>query len=118
MNIAGTRMSMKRGDDDAFVVFLGESNYFEPGDKVYFNLRKREEDTETVLQKLVTTFVEYTDNNDVVHSGVAIINFDHEDTADLFCGQYVYDIHIQWKNGIHQTPVGPYKFILAPGASD
>lgn len=117
MNLTGSKMSIKRGDDNSIVIFLHD-NSFVTGDKVFFNLKKREYDTDHVLQILVTSFIDYEDINNVIHPGSAIINIRHEDTENLYCGDYIYNIHIEWQDGTHQTPIGPATFSLLPGADD
>lgn len=119
MEINGTSMKIKKGDDESLIIFLNNSESFTLGDRVYFQLRRHITDTDKVLQIEIDTFLEdYLDDKDQLHHGAAVINIRHDDTMGLYCGNYFYDIHIEWGDGTHQTPLGPCPFILAPGAED
>jgi hypothetical protein len=118
MNITGTKMTMKKGDDETIIIFLNEGHSFTDGDIVSFILRKREHDTENLLTIPVTEFTIYTDPLGIEHPGTAFINLRHTDTEVLECGQYIYAIHIEWADGTHKTPVGPAEFVVLAGAND
>lgn len=115
MRIFGTKMIIRKGDDDSLAIYMKNGRTFTSGDKVLFTVRKRINSQNPVFQILVDSFITYTDDNGVAHPGAALINIRRTDTADLLCREYIYDIHVEWKDNIHQTLVGPSPFILEAG---
>ncbi len=107
MEIRRNKMSMTRGDSESFTIRLRDKEskdyiLFETGDTVYFTVKDNEEETDIVLQRIVTVFDE----------GKAVIEIDPEDTKDLEFGDYVYDVQLTDKNGKVTTIIKPNEFIL------
>ena len=74
------------------------------GDTVYFTVKKRHTDTEKILQKVCTEFLE----------GKAVISILPTDTKSLSVGRYIYDIQISSASGYVVTAIKPSVFELTP----
>lgn len=97
MTVSGTNLSMVRGDSEAILVT--PSVAFEPGDVVFFTVR-RVVDSPIMIQKTITTFID----------GAAHISIEPEDTQTLRPGTYVYDIQVTWADGSVKTLVEKSEF--------
>ena len=91
MKIEKNNITMVRGDTEMFKINLsalkdGEREIipFEPGDRVFFTVKKNANTKDILIQKIIQ---EFTD-------GAAVIHINHADTADLSYSRYVYDIQI------------------------
>lgn len=107
MIVAGTNLSMTRGDTERITVRICRSKVIVPlvaGDKVYFTVKKSINDTEKLFQKVITEFVD----------GIAIIDITHDDTVNAEFGEHVYDIQITYVSGAIKTVVKPAKFMILP----
>ena len=101
-------ISMTRGDTASLIVKMrdleGNPVPFQPGDLVYFTIKKSADVVEKVLQKQITEFVD----------GNAEIYILHEDTKDLATGDYVYDIQVnRIENQSVTTIIPPSRFSLS-----
>ena len=106
MRTEGTNLSMVAGDTDSV-----EFKYIIPlveGDLVYFSVKKRIKDTEYILQKQVRNFTE---------EGNVIIELEPEDTNLIPPATYVYDIQINFLNGVVKTPIEDSTYTLRPGVT-
>ena len=96
-------MTIIAKDTGTFVLTL--DNYLlENGDTVYFTVNSELEKPEPILQKVITTFNNYS----------AVIQLTTEDT-DLAPGTYLYDIEVNTVDGRVDTVIGPAKFKVAGG---
>ena len=106
MEIIQNAISMIRGDSETITVSCKDaSGLYTPfidGDKIYFTVKKSVNDTVKVLQKVVTTF----------DDGKAIIEIRHDDTKDIECGVYMYDIQLSKLDGTVTTIIKPSRFVL------
>lgn len=105
MNVTGTEISMIRGNSESITLALeenGTSIPFESDDTVYFTIKKRLEDTENALQKVITVFDE----------GSAVIEITPEDTKSLELGEYIYDIQLTRADGKITTIIPPSLFLI------
>ncbi len=99
MIINGTKMSMVRGDSESITVRCSQG--FANGDQIIFTMRE-DVDSPIALQKTVTEFP----------GGEAVIAIDHEDTAPLDFGDYVYDVQWTRADGTVTTIVEKSRFTL------
>lgn len=106
MEIVQNAISMIRGDTETITIgktdIDGLSVPFENGDIIYFTVKKSIHDSVKILQKVIDTF----DN------GKVIIKIDHDDTKDIECGTYMYDVQLNDKNGGVTTIVKPSRFYI------
>lgn len=102
MKVDDTNLSMTRGDSKAIAVFC-EGRPFVEGDTVVLTVKKEIYDKNSVLQKETTVFTD---------DGRAIFYIYPEDTKELPCGLYKYDVQLQTKSGIVITVVKPRRFII------
>lgn len=79
----GFKLAMIKGDDEAFRVMGGRP--FEVGEEIWFTMKRKESDTEHVLQKSFTEWDE---------EGAVLIQLDPEDTNDVAVGVYLYEIKL------------------------
>lgn len=110
-----TNISMIRGDSYPFAVSYklnGVATALVAGDTVYFTVKKNVEDTEKVLQKVITDFVD----------GKAIIEILPSDKAAFWAGNipvnYIYDVQINFASGLVKTVIGPSTLTVYPGVTD
>ena len=104
-------MSMTRGDTEAFYVSCkrdGVAYNFVPGDKVYFTVKKSINSTEKSLQKVVSIFTD----------GKALIEISPADTKQLIACQYVFDVQINFADGLVKTVLGPAPYVLGAEVTD
>jgi hypothetical protein len=106
MTITGTNISMVRGDSESLTIRLfdndGDQVNIVFGDTVYFTVREALGDTTTILQKVITGFLD----------GEAIIEINPADTDDLFFKTYVYDIQWTRADGQVKTIVPASNFTI------
>ena len=106
MEIIQNTMEMIRGDTETIRISKTDINDlivpFDVGDVVYFTVKKSIHDAEKILQKIVSIF----DN------GGAVIRINHDDTKDIECGTYLYDVQLNDKNGGVTTIVKPSRFYI------
>lgn len=106
MKIEGTDIKMIRGDSETITVSstdtLDQPIAFVDGDIIYFTIKENMNNTEKVLQKSVSAFVD----------GKATIVINHNDTKDLLSMIYVYDIQWTRLSGEVTTLVEPSNFQL------
>jgi hypothetical protein len=106
MTITGTNISMVRGDSESLTVRLfdndGDQVDIVFGDTVYFTVREALGDTVTILQKVITGFL----------NGEAIIEINPVDTDSLFFKTYVYDIQWTRADGQVKTIVPASNFTI------
>ena len=107
MIINGNAMSMTKGDTESLTVQInnksGTKINLVDGDTVYFTVKNTTKDIEKILQKIITVF----------RNGKAEIFITHDDTKDLVCKAYVYDIQVnRVQDGSVTTIVPPSKFVL------
>ena len=103
MKIDGTTLSMFRGDTEALYVSCKSNKISRPfvtGDAVYFTLKKNMNNTEKLVYKAVTEFID----------GKALIDIDPADTNKLTPMRYVYDVKIVFADGESRTAMGPACF--------
>lgn len=102
-------IAMTRGDSESLTVDCYEKDDsgkltplpFNTGDAVYFTVREDAEGP-VAMQKAVTDFPD----------GKAVIALDHEDTAAMEFGDYVYDVQVTWADGTVKTLIVPSRFRL------
>lgn len=92
-----------KGDTAIFDITLKNYTFVE-GDKVYFTVKYSVDDTENIIQKVITTF---NDNK-------AKIILSKEDT-NIDTGTYLYDIQCSLADGRVDTIVVPSKFEVLGG---
>jgi hypothetical protein len=106
MTITGTNISMVRGDSESLTVRLFDDNGDQvnivSGDTVYFTVREALGDTVTIIQKVITGFLD----------GEAIIEINPSDTDSLFFKTYVYDIQWTRADGQVKTIVPASNFTI------
>jgi hypothetical protein len=106
MTITGTNISMVRGDSESLTVRLFDDNGDQvnivSGDTVYFTVREALGDTVTILQKVITGFL----------NGEAVIQINPSDTDELFFKTYVYDIQWTRADGQVKTIVPASNFTI------
>jgi hypothetical protein len=95
MILAGTNISMTRGDTETLTVRCSE--IFEPGDTVYMTVRSDAE-SPVEFQKEITEFGP---------QGEAVIVIEHDDTEGMDFGTYRYDIQVSRGDGRVTTLVKP-----------
>lgn len=103
MIVAGTNIEMTRGDSEAIVVTFKQDGVAVPlvtGDTVYFTIKNKFTETEKVLQKIITEFVD----------GAAEIIIYPEDTKELQFKTYTYDVQVTFANGSVKTIIKPSSF--------
>jgi hypothetical protein len=104
MEIDQGTVTMTRGDSETITVSCvnsnGEAVTFVEGDLIYFTIKKSISATDKVLQKIIE---EFTD-------GTAVISIEHEDTADIEPGVYMYDIQYTDQFGKVSTIIKPSRF--------
>lgn len=99
------RMKIIKGDTAVFDINL--KNYeFVDGDKVYFTVKTSVDDTDKIIQKVITSF----------DGSRARIFLSKEDT-NVEEGVYLYDIQCSLANGIVDTIVPPTKFEVIGGVT-
>ena len=106
VEIVQNSMTMTRGDTETITIKKTDKDNasvpFSEGDTVYFTVKKSIHDIDKTLQKVVTSF---TDGN-------ALIEISHNDTKDIVCGTYLYDVQLTDKNGVVTTLVKPSRFYI------
>ena len=111
MEVNGTELTMIRGDSEQITVSarLNDTQQtpvpFTAGDVVYFTVKTSTGTTQKTLQKAISVFDEL---------GKAEIQIDPEDTKELECRVYQYDVQVNWSTGEVTTMIKPSKFTLAP----
>ena len=98
-------MKIVKGDTAIFDISLKNYTFIE-GDKVYFTVKYSVDDTDSIIQKIVTTF----DNNK------AKIILSKDDT-NIDIGTYLYDIQCSLVDGRVDTVVVPTKFEVIGGVT-
>ena len=111
MEVNGTDLSMVRGDSEQITVSArlndaqGTPVPFANGDVVYFTVKTNTNTAQKSLQKEVRVFDE---------EGKADIQINPDDTKNLECRTYQYDVQVTWANGEVTTIIKPSKFTLTP----
>lgn len=96
-------MSIVAKDTADFVISI--DNYLlDEGDRVYFTVNNELEKPESLIQKMIDTFI---DNK-------AVIRLTTEDT-DIPVGTYYYDVEVDTADGRVDTVLGPFKFKVMGG---
>jgi len=106
MKVVQNAISMVRGDTETITIKKTDINdnqvSFSDGDIIYFTIKKSIHDTNKILQKVVTTFID----------GNALIEITHNDTKDIIYGTYLYDVQLTDKNGVVTTLIEPSRFYI------
>lgn len=106
MNVDGTNISMTRGDSEFIEVSCsdeyGNKVDFEDGDVIYFTVKHTINNTDKIIQKVVTSFT----------NGNAIIEILPDDTKNIAYQVYIYDIQLNKKDGTVKTIIKPSKFTI------
>ena len=101
MEIINYDVYMRKGDTEAVNVNVtgvdGEKVDLVDGDIIHLTIKLRDSDTNKILQKSVTEFV----------NGEALITIYPEDTKELDIRSYVYDIQLTRGNRYIKTIVPP-----------
>lgn len=88
-----------RGDTASFGITIKDASGTEytpqTGDIVTFTVKKSTKKEEALIQK----------------TGVSIA-LEHDDTAELKYGTYVYDVQLEYANGDIDTFIGPADFVI------
>lgn len=99
------RMKIVKGD--TAIIDITVNNYeFVEGDKIYFTVKTSVDDTENIIQKIVSVFDE----------NKAKITLCKEET-NIDEGVYLYDIQCSLANGIVDTIIPPTKFEVLGGVT-
>lgn len=110
MEISGSNITMINGDSETIKVNAididGSPAAFIQGDTVYLTVKKYTSDKESILQKIVTEFLD----------GEAAIEIAPADTINL-SGGYVYDIQVNRVDGSVTTIIGPSQLIIERGVT-
>lgn len=105
IKLEGNVLVMHKGDSAQLELQVYDDTVkydLEPGDQVVFDLRRLDTDTESLLTKTVTEFVD----------GVAHIQFAVNDTAAMEIGLYKYQVKIILVDrGTHTVLDGNFKLI-------
>lgn len=103
--MATQTLTMTRGDSAAFKVSASMENGsirpFDPGDTIYFTVKKTTDTPDVIIQKIIKDFDE---------TGAANIVIDPKDTRDIAYGDYKYDIQLTTSSGAVQTILKPSTF--------
>lgn len=106
MRVLGKTLAMTRGDSEAIKITLknsvGVAVPLVDGDTVYFTVKTSTGETEKVMQKVVTSFVD----------GEAIITIAPADTKSLTVRSYVYDVQVTTSLGNVKTIITPSTFLI------
>lgn len=94
-----------KGDTAIFDIAC-KNHVFKDGDKVYFTVKYSVDDSENIIQKIITKF----DNN------IAKIILDKNDT-NIEVGSYLYDVQLSLVDGRVDTIVVPSKFEIIGGVT-
>ena len=90
-----------RGDTQILTVSINDAQglpyELKPSDKLVLTVKKSVYNKEVLLQKTIDTSM--------------IVRFDHEDTANLNFGEYVYDVQLT-QGDIVTTVIPPTPFII------
>ena len=97
---------MIRGDTECIRVSCKNTHGidvpFVEGDKIYLTVKKSPNVEAKIFQKLVNQFTD----------GYALINLQHEDTANAQVGSYYYDVQLNTASGKVKTIVPPSRFVI------
>ena len=99
------RMKIVKGDTAIFNISINGHEFVE-GDKVYFTVKRTVDDTENIIQKVVTEF----------KLNQAKIFLCKEDT-NVDAGMYLYDVQCSLANGIVDTVILPTDFEVLGGVT-
>lgn len=75
-------------------------------ESIVFGVKKSTADTELVIKKLAK----------MTNPGIYEITLTPEDTSELECGKYVYDVALQSRSNFY-TVVEPNPFVIAPNVT-
>lgn len=99
------RITIVKGDTAIFNITMNNYEFVE-GDKLYFTVKKNVGDTESVIQKIISTF----------NGRKAKIFLSKEDT-DIDMGTYLYDVQCVLFDGVVDTVIPPTKFEVLGGVT-
>lgn len=95
----GPTITITRGDTASFSISITDASgaAYEPqeGDTVTFTVKKSTKTDDILIQKTGTA-----------------VQLEHEDTADLKYGTYVYDVQLTYASGAIDTFIGPADFVV------
>lgn len=96
-----SEITLTRGDTLPIKILIIDENkdpyILQPDDSLFFTMKKSVSTKEIIIQKVV--------------KGTEFI-IEHDDTANLPYGKYVYDIQLTQGNGRVSTVIGPQSFEL------
>lgn len=99
---SNNNIRMTRGDSESITVSC-EQWPFENGDEIRLTVRKSKHNSEKVMEKRVTEFVD----------GKAIIEIQPADTSHMEFRDYIYDIQMKRADGTVKTIVKPATFTIS-----
>lgn len=99
------RVKIVKGDTAIFDITVNNYEFVE-GDKIYFTVKINADDTESVIQKVVSVFDE----------NKAKIFLSKEDT-NIPVGVYLYDVQCSLTNGVVDTIIPPTRFEVLGGVT-
>lgn len=95
----GPTITITRGDTASFEITITDASGDEytpvAGDVVTFTVKKSTKTEEALIQKTGTS-----------------IALEHDDTAELKYGTYVYDVQLEYASGDIDTFIGPADFVV------
>lgn len=106
MRVFGKTLAMTKGDSETIKITVknsaGVAVPLVDGDTVYLTVKTSTGETDKILQKVVTSFID----------GEAIITIQPSDTKDLTVRAYVYDVQVTTSLGNVKTIITPSTFML------
>lgn len=113
MERQGTNLTMIRGESEPITIRAklksdGTAMPFVTGDVVYFTVKESINEKETVIRKEITTFVD----------GEAIDEIIPQDTYNLECKKYVYDVRMKSASGKVSTIIKKSSFTIESEVGD
>ena len=113
--VEGTTITLTRGD--TFIASIiptrrdGSRYEFQEGDSMRFAMKRKYTDEEPAILKNIPIEEDETDPD---RNLVGKLQIEPEDTKQLKCCEYVYDIELTTAAGDVDTFIAEAKFILAP----
>lgn len=107
MEVAGTDVTMIRGDSESMLVSMKKKKTkekvpFIEGDTVYLTIRDQLTSKDQIFQQIITEFDE----------GNAFFVFNPADTNDLRPKDYIYDVQLTAADGTVTTVIKPSTFTI------
>lgn len=113
MEKIGTNLKMIRGENEPITITAklktdGSPIPFVVGDVVYFTVKESINEKNTVIRKEITTFID----------GQAVSEILPEDTHNLECKKYIYDVRMKSASGKISTIIKKSDFTIESEVGD